>query len=78
MPRTISVFAILCACDCTERFETWKVIFEFTYCIMKKDLAPRPLNSLYSSPGDSSMYVRAFIILLLWSKKEYGLLKSNL
>ena len=35
-------------------------------------------NSLYSSPGDSSMHVRAFIMLLLWSKKEYGLLKSNL
>lgn len=35
-------------------------------------------NSFYSSPGDSSMHVRAFIMLLLWSKKEYGLLKSNL
>ena len=32
-------------------------------------------NSLYSSPGDSSMHVRAFIMFLLWSKKEYGLLK---
>ena len=31
VPRTTSVFAILCACDCTERFQTWKVIFEFTY-----------------------------------------------
>ena len=31
MPRTTSVFAILCACDCTERFQTWKVIFEFAY-----------------------------------------------
>ena len=37
-----------------------------------------PRNSLYSSPGDSSMHVRAFIMLLLWSKKEYGLLKANL
>ena len=35
-------------------------------------------NSLYSSPGDSSIHVPAFIMLLLWSKKEYGLLKSNL
>ena len=30
-------FAILCACDCSESFETWKVIFEFTYCTLKKD-----------------------------------------
>ena len=75
MPRTTSVFAILCACDCTERFETWKVFFEFTYFIKKKDLAPRPLKfTLFTS----SMHVRAFIMLLLWSKKEYGLLKSNL
>ena len=79
MPRTTSVFAILCACDCTERFETWKVIFEFTYCINKKDLALRPLKfALFVSPGDSSMDVRAFIMLLLWSEKEYGLLTSNL
>ena len=35
-------------------------------------------NSPYLSPGDWSMHVRAFIMLLLWSKKEYGLLKSNL
>ena len=33
----ICFFAILCACDCTERFETWKVIFEFTYCILKEE-----------------------------------------
>ena len=79
MPRTTSVFAILCACDCTERFETWKVIFEFTYCIKKQDLAPRPLKfALFVSPGDSSMDVRAFIMLLLWSEKEYALLTSNL
>ena len=80
MPRTTSVFAILCACDCTERFETWKVIFEFTYCIKKQDLAPRPLTNfaLFVSPGDSSMDVRAFIMLLLWSEKEYALLTSNL
>ena len=52
MPRTTSVFAILCACDGTERFETWKVIFEFTYCILKKDLAPRPLKfTLFKSRG---------------------------
>ena len=77
MPRTTSVFEILCACDCTEGFETWKVIFEFTYCIKKKDLAPR-LFALFVSPGDSSMDVRAFIMLLLWSEKEYALLTSNL
>ena len=60
-------------------FETWKVIFEFTYCIKKQDLAPRPLKfALFVSPGDSSMDVRAFIMLLLWSEKEYGLLTSNL
>ena len=35
-------------------------------------------NSLCSRPGDSSMHVRAFFMLLLWIKKEYGLLKSNL
>ena len=35
-------------------------------------------NSLYSSPGDSSMHVRAFIMLLLWSKKEYGVLKIKI
>ena len=75
MPRTTSIFAILCACD---RFETWKVIFEFTYCIKKQDLAPRPLKfALFVSPGDSSTDVRAFIMLLLWSEKEYGLLTSN-
>ena len=52
MPRTTSVFAILCACDCTERFETWKVIFELAYCITKKDLAPRPLKfTLFKSRG---------------------------
>ena len=32
----------------------------------------------YLSPGDSIMDVRAFIMLLLWSEKEYGLLTSNL
>ena len=48
----ICFFAILCACDCTERFETWKVIFEFTYCIKKKDLAPLPLKFiLFKSRG---------------------------
>ena len=52
MPRTTSIFAILCACDCTERFATWKVIFEFTYCIKKKDLAPRALKfALVKSRG---------------------------
>ena len=35
-------------------------------------------NSPYSSPGDWSMHARAFVMFLLWSKKEYGLLKSNL
>ena len=76
MPRTTSIFAILCACD---RFETWKVIFEFTYCIKKQDLAPRPLKfALFVSPGDSSIDVRSFIMLLLWSEKEYALLTSNL
>ena len=78
MPRTTSVFAILCACDCTERFETWKVIFEFTYCIKKKDLAPRPPKFALFESRDSSMDVPAFIMLLLWSEKEYGLLTSNL
>ena len=52
MPRTTSIFAILCACDCTERFVTWKVIFEFNYCIKKKDLAPRALKfALVKSRG---------------------------
>ena len=79
MPRATSIFAILCACDRTERFETWKVLFEFTYCIKKQDLGPRPLKfALFVSPGDSSRDVRAFIMLLLWSEKEYGLLTSNL
>ena len=76
MPRTTSIFAILCACD---RFETWKVIFELTYCIKKQDLAPQPLKfALFVSPGDSSMDVRSFIMLLPWSEKEYALLTSNL
>ena len=96
MLRTTSVFAILCACDCIERFKTWKVIFEFTDCIKKKELAPRPLKfTLFKSPGFKynkanqvlglirhvcyvmlSMHVRAFIMFLLWSKKEYGLLNQ--
>ena len=70
MPRTTSVFAILCACDCTQRFETRKVIFEFSYCIKKKHLAPRPMTlALFKSQG-LSMHVRTFIILLLWSVKK--------
>ena len=35
-------------------------------------------NSPYLSPGDSRMDFRAFIMLLLWSEEEYGLLTSNL
>ena len=39
----------------------------------------RPLKfALFVSPGDSSMDLRAFIMLLLRSEKEYGVLTSNL
>ena len=53
--------------------------FSQKLALKKQDLAPRPLKfALFVSPGDSSMDVRAFIMLLLWSEKEYALLTSNL
>ena len=79
MPRT-SVFAILCACDCTERFALrhGKLFLSSLTVLRRRTWRLGLWNSPYSSSGDSSMHVRAFIMLLLWGKKKYGLLKSNL